>query len=123
MLGGWAEVAVAPDFLTFALPDELDFGQGANWATIVDIGGGYAGVATGFINMVGNMGNPFQPVIGQWVFHSYGWSVLFVVYAAAFLVAASMWLFIDPTRPFYERSGTKPAEPAEVEAVPVAEPG
>ena len=29
MLGGFAEVAVAPDFLTFTLPDELDFAQGA----------------------------------------------------------------------------------------------
>ena len=29
MLGGWAEVAVAPDFFTFRLPDALDFAQGA----------------------------------------------------------------------------------------------
>jgi NADPH2:quinone reductase len=29
MLGGFAEVAVAPDFMTFALPDALDFAQGA----------------------------------------------------------------------------------------------
>jgi NADPH2:quinone reductase len=29
MLGGFAEVAVAPDFMTFKLPDELDFAQGA----------------------------------------------------------------------------------------------
>jgi NADPH2:quinone reductase len=29
MLGGFAEVTVAPEFLTFALPDALDFGQGA----------------------------------------------------------------------------------------------
>jgi NADPH:quinone reductase len=29
MLGGFAEVAVAPEFLTFELPDELDFAQGA----------------------------------------------------------------------------------------------
>jgi NADPH2:quinone reductase len=28
-LGGFAEVAVAPDYFTFALPDELDFAQGA----------------------------------------------------------------------------------------------
>ena len=28
-LGAFAEVAVAPEFLTFALPDELDFAQGA----------------------------------------------------------------------------------------------
>jgi NADPH:quinone reductase len=29
-LGGFAEMAVAPPFLTFALPDELDFAQGAS---------------------------------------------------------------------------------------------
>src|SRR3984885_13023237 len=29
LLGGWAEVAVAPEFFAFALPDELDFAQGA----------------------------------------------------------------------------------------------
>src|SRR5215207_4899605 len=29
MLGGFAEVAVSPEFLTFALPDALDFAQGA----------------------------------------------------------------------------------------------
>jgi NADPH:quinone reductase len=29
MLGGFAEVAVAPEFLTFALPDSLDFAEGA----------------------------------------------------------------------------------------------
>jgi NADPH2:quinone reductase len=29
MLGGFAEVAVAPEYLTFALPDSLDFAQGA----------------------------------------------------------------------------------------------
>ena len=29
MLGGFAEVAVSPGFLTFKLPDELDFAQGA----------------------------------------------------------------------------------------------
>jgi predicted MFS family arabinose efflux permease len=52
--------------------------------------------------MVGNLGNTAQPVIGQWVFHAYGWPALFVVYAAAFLVAASMWLLIDPNRRFYE---------------------
>ncbi len=29
MLGGWAQVAVAPEFFTFKLRDELDFAQGA----------------------------------------------------------------------------------------------
>src|SRR3954463_11843122 len=30
MLGGFAEVAVAPEFLTFPLSDDLDFAQGAS---------------------------------------------------------------------------------------------
>src|SRR6201996_1434881 len=30
MLGGFAEVAVAPESMTFRLPDELDFAQGAS---------------------------------------------------------------------------------------------
>ena len=29
LLGGWASVAVAPEFFAFKLPDELDFAQGA----------------------------------------------------------------------------------------------
>jgi ACS family glucarate transporter-like MFS transporter len=79
-----------------------DFGQGANWASIVDIGGRYAGTAAGFVNLVGNLGNAVQPAIGAWIFGRFGWNMLFVVYASVFLVAASMWLFIDPCRRFYE---------------------
>jgi MFS family permease len=78
-----------------------DFGQGANWASIVDIGGRYAGTAAGFINLVGNLGNAVQPVVGAWVFHRFGWNSLLVVYAGMFLLAASMWLFIDPCRRFH----------------------
>ena len=79
-----------------------DFGQSANWATIVDIGGCHAGIAAGFINMVGNLANFAQPVIGPHLFNTFGWNALFLVYAAAFLFAAGMWLFIDPERAFYE---------------------
>jgi nitrate/nitrite transporter NarK len=78
-----------------------DFGQGANWATIVDVGGRYAGTATGFINMVGNAGNYLQPVLGALIFQALGWNVLLSVYSAAFLGAAAMWLFINPERTFY----------------------
>ena len=80
-----------------------DFGQAANWVTIIDLGGKYAGSATGFINMLGNLGNFAQPVIGALIFKHLGWNTLFIVYAAAYLCAASMWLFIDPTRAFHER--------------------
>jgi MFS family permease len=78
-----------------------DFGQAANWASIVDIGGRYAGTATGFINTVGNAGNFLGPSIGVIIFHALGWNFLMVVYAGSFLAAASMWLFINPERTFY----------------------
>jgi MFS family permease len=81
-----------------------DFGQGANWASIVDIGGRYAGTAAGFINLVGNLGNAVQPAVGAWVFHRFGWDTLLGIYAGMFLLAASMWLFIDPRHHFHHPS-------------------
>jgi MFS transporter, ACS family, glucarate transporter len=83
-----------------------DFGQGANWASIVDIGGRYAGVATGLINL-GNIGNVIQPRVGAWIFNRYDWNTLFSVLACSFLLAASMWAFIDPRKRFYDQ-GAKP---------------
>ena len=79
----------------------FDFGQGATWATIVDVGGRYAGTAAGFVNMLGNLGNAIQPAVGAWIFTHLGWNPLFGLYSAAFLFAASMWFWIDPRRPFH----------------------
>jgi ACS family glucarate transporter-like MFS transporter len=79
-----------------------DFGQGANWSTIVDIGGSYAGVAAGLINTIGNMGNAFQPYIGAGIIKNYGWNTVFVVYGIAFIIAAGMWFLIDPRHKFYK---------------------
>jgi MFS transporter, ACS family, glucarate transporter len=80
-----------------------DFGQAANWASIIDIGGNHAGTATGLINTVGNLGNFAQPVIGAFIFNHLGWNRLFLVLAGAYVMAGSMWLFVNPTRTFYER--------------------
>ncbi|MFO0809170.1 MAG: MFS transporter [Gemmataceae bacterium] len=93
-----ADVAVA--LLCFA-GAAYDFGQAANWASIVDVGGRYAGVATGLINL-GNLGNVVQPYVGAWVVERYSWNTLFALLAWAFLLAASMWFVIDPTRTFYD---------------------
>ena len=80
----------------------FDFGQAANWASIVDMGGRYAGTATGFINMLGNLGGATQPWIGSRLFNFYGWNALFAVYGFAFLLAMSMWTIINPKRQFYD---------------------
>jgi MFS family permease len=82
----------------------FDLGQAANWAAIVDIGGRYAGVAFGFINMIGCIGNITQPYIGQIIFNTFGWDTLFAVYAVAFLLAMTTWTIINPLKRFYEQA-------------------
>ena len=57
----------------------------------------------GFINMVGCLGHAVQPYVGARVFHTFGWSALFGVYAVAFLLAMTTWAIIDPTRTFYDK--------------------
>jgi MFS family permease len=89
-----------------------DFGQAANWATIIDVGGANAGTATGLINTVGNLGNAFQPAIGAWIFNQMGWSQLFMLLAGSYIVAGSMWVFINPNRTFYDRIAPEPRAPA-----------
>jgi MFS family permease len=79
----------------------VDFGQGANWATIVDVGGRYAGTATGLVNMVGNTGNTIQPYVGAKIVEQAGWDALMGTYSVAFLCAAGLWAFINPNRTFY----------------------
>jgi ACS family glucarate transporter-like MFS transporter len=97
----WVHTPIHAAILCCVIASASDFGQGSNWSSIVDIGGRYAGTALGLVNTLGNLGHFLQPPVGQWVFHTLGWNALFVVYAAAFAVAAAMWLFINPDRPFY----------------------
>ncbi len=78
-----------------------DLGQSSNWAAIIEIGGAHAGVAAGFVNTLGNLGNFIQPVVGQFIFNRFGWPTLFAVYATMFLLSAAVWFFIDPTEQFY----------------------
>jgi MFS family permease len=101
-----ARTAAGATLLMCLASAAFDFGQAANWASIVDIGGRNAGIAMGFINMLGCVGNAVQPYIGARIFNAFGWDVLFGIYAVAFLLAMSMWAVIDPTRTFYDSRPT-----------------
>jgi ACS family glucarate transporter-like MFS transporter len=79
-----------------------DLGQGPSWATVVTVGGFYAGTAAGFVNTVTNLGGNFlQPILGERIFNHYGWHALFIVYALIYFFSAATWLFINPERTFY----------------------
>jgi sugar phosphate permease len=50
----------------------------------------------GFINMSGNLGAAiFPPVIGMLVANK-NWNGVFIVSAAAFMIAFVLWCFVDP---------------------------
>jgi ACS family glucarate transporter-like MFS transporter len=103
-----AKTAQSATVLMCVAAAAFDFGQAANWASMVDIGGRNAGVAMGFVNMVGCLGHAVQPYVGARIFNTLGWDALFALYAAAFLVAMTMWAVIDPTRTFYDSPGVQP---------------
>lgn len=91
----------------------MDMNQACHWANIVDIGGRYAALAFGFMNMIGNIGNAAGPYIAAKIFESKGWNALFATYAAVFVVAAFFWLFNDPNKRFYVGApGPSEPEPA-----------
>jgi MFS family permease len=95
-----------------------DIGQAGEWASVISIGGRFAGTAFGFVNMVANIGgNTLQPIIGQSVFHNFGWTPLFLVYGSVYLTASILWLFINPSRRFYDSI----AEPRGFQVLPTSE--
>lgn len=100
----YARTAGSATLLMCVASFAFDFGQAANIASVIDIGGRNAGIAMGFINTVGCIGNAVQPYVGAIIFRVFGWSVLFVVYAAAFLLASTSWAVINPNRTFYDET-------------------
>ena len=88
-----------------------DLGLGPKWAAIIDVGGTHAGLAAGFVNMLGNLGgNVLQPIIGAFIFKHYGWGLLFGVYSCTYLLSASMWLLVHPDKQFYAKSTASPLQ-------------
>jgi MFS family permease len=93
----------------------VDMNQACHWANIVDIGGRYAAMAFGFMNMVGNIGNSVAPVTNERLFNLYGWNALFTVNAIILLTATIFWFFNDPHKRFYpdqSTAGSRGLEPA-----------
>jgi MFS family permease len=80
----------------------------AAWAVCLDVGRRYAGVVTGSMNTVGNIGGAIAPVVVGYAVKNFGsWTLPFYVMAAVFVFGVAMWLLVDPNRSVLEES--KPA--------------
>jgi ACS family glucarate transporter-like MFS transporter len=80
-------------FMVVALATDL--GTPAIWAYNQDVGGRYVGSVLGWGNMWGNIGAALSAKILPDVRDKYGWSVMFLVFAAAFLISGVSALGID----------------------------
>jgi MFS transporter, ACS family, glucarate transporter len=72
----------------------------AAWAVCLDVGRKNAGVVTGFMNTVGNIGGAIAPVVVGYALKEWeSWTMPFYVMAVMFALGVLMWLLIDPRQP------------------------
>jgi sugar phosphate permease len=67
------------------------------WAVCVEVGGAHAGVVSGAMNMFGNLGGALSPLVIGFSLERFGsWQAPLLSVAALYVVAAVLWLAIDP---------------------------
>ena len=77
----------------------VDFALSACWAVCLDVGHNHAGVVTGAMNTVGNIGGLLAPLVfGIAVERWNSWTLPFYVTAALYAAGALAWLAVDPLR-------------------------
>jgi MFS transporter, ACS family, glucarate transporter len=92
--------AVAKAVLLALALASADLALGACWAVPIDIAPDHAGVITGCMNTLGNLGGLVGPiVVGVAVDRWQSWTFPFYVTAAVYACGALAWLAIDPLSP------------------------
>jgi len=82
-----------------AISLSIDFSLGAIWASYQDIGGRHVASVLGCGNMFGSFGAAaFTWLSGRFADRN-EWNSVFILSAAAMVVATVSWLLFDPTRP------------------------
>ena len=95
----FADSAVAKAVLLALALASADFALSAAWAVPLDIAPDHAGVMTGWMNTLGNLGGLFGPlVVGYAVDRWQSWTIPFYIAAGIYAAGAVAWLAIDPTR-------------------------
>jgi MFS family permease len=91
--------AVSKAVLLASALASADLGLSACWAVPVDVAPQHAGVMTGAMNTLGNLGGLVGPlVLGVAVDRWQSWTIPFYITAAVYAGGALAWLAIDPDR-------------------------
>jgi MFS family permease len=105
--------------ITSAVPAMLVMGLAAfsndlvmpsSWATSMEIGGRYAGTVSAVMNAAGSLGAGLFPRLAIQIRDAAGgdWKVVLWYSAAAYLLGAVCWLFVDPVTPLAPESEEAP---------------
>jgi len=76
-----------------------DLGTPAFWAYSQDVGGRHVGSVLGWLNMWGNLGAAFSPMLFGAMVDQGLWNLMFLCCAMAFLISAMAVLGVDASRP------------------------
>jgi nitrate/nitrite transporter NarK len=81
-----------------------DLAMPGAWGACMDVGGKFAGLLSGSMNMMGNAGGALAPMIVPYVLKAAGgnWNANFWMFAAVYAMGALCWLFIDPVTPLQD---------------------
>jgi MFS family permease len=79
-----------------------DLTMGSAWASCIDVGGRYAGIVSGCMNTIGNLGGAVAGISTGLILDLFGaqtgWTVNLVSFSAVYLVAVVLWLNFDATK-------------------------
>ena len=71
------------------------------WGSCMDVGGRFAGTLSGAMNMTGNLGGVVFPIVTAAVLEHFSnnWDLVFYISACSYVIAAALWVKIDPVTP------------------------
>jgi hypothetical protein len=75
-----------------------DLTMGPAWASCADIGERHAGTLSGTMNMIGAFAGAGGTAIAGYLFRRGQPQLVFVIFAAVYLLAALSWLGVDVTK-------------------------
>lgn len=105
MLSTAAAGPVAKAVLIALALASADLALGACWAVPLDVAPAHAGVITGCMNTLGNLGGLVGPLVVGVAVDRYGsWTIPFYLTAGVYASGALAWLAIDPTSKLSERA-------------------
>ena len=97
-LGAAADNAILAVTFLSASTGTLMLGVAAFWATTIDLAYRNAGVASGMMNMFGNLGGTVSPSLTPYLAQNYSWSTALFVMGGLSLLGSALWLGVDATR-------------------------